>query len=100
MSVLPAADGVITILAVGFRVLEAEFSREVMKMANDEATTNDKNHLLVSMSNLSAEFYRFTPPVLAYLSRTCQADLLIKISELFGIYLTMCADWKSFLDVH
>lgn len=100
VSVQPTADGVADILAVGFRILESEFSREVMKMVNDEATTNDKKNLFVALSNLSDKFCQFTPPVLAYLSRMCRADSSLKISELFGIYLTICADWESFLDVH
>lgn len=96
----PATDGVIAILVVRFQVLETTFNQEVMKEMDNEVTMTNNKDLSNTLSNLSSSACRLMPPVLAYLSRTCQVDLLLYTSKFFGIYLTMCADWMSFLDTH
>lgn len=100
VSGLPATDGVITILVVGFQVLETMFNQTVIKEMDNEVMLTNNKDLSSMLSNLSSRVCRLTPPVLAYLSRTCRAELLLKTSKFFGIYLTMCADWISFLDTH
>lgn len=100
VSDLPATDGVITVLAIGFQVLEITFNQEVIKELENEVTTTNNKDLSSALSNLSSIVCRLMPPVLAYLSQSCRVELLLKTSKFFGIYLTMCADWMSFLDTH
>lgn len=95
----------ISICEESFRfIINHELCNRESKIEHSNTSNMSKpidNIKLAEMLNSDTEDYcSFAPLVLAHLKENCSKDVRSKIDVIFGVYFTICGDWKSFLDAN